>query len=41
MTEKGTLKVHVDSVHSFEDVPNAITKSMSFRSGGKILVTVP
>ena len=41
MTEKGTLKVHVDSVHSFEDVPNAITKSMSFRSGGKILVKVP
>lgn len=40
MTEKGTLKVHIDSVHPFEDVPKAITQSMGFRSGGKILVKV-
>lgn len=40
MVEKGALKIPIDSVHSFEDVPKAISRNMTFRAGGKILIKI-
>mmetsp|Transcript_34343 Transcript_34343/g.78357 ORF Transcript_34343/g.78357 Transcript_34343/m.78357 type:complete len:350 (+) Transcript_34343:73-1122(+) len=40
MTEKGSIKVFVDSVVPFADVPAALTKSLGMQSGGKILIKV-
>ena len=40
MVQDGSLKVYADTVYSFDDVPAALTKSMSFRSGGKLVIKV-
>lgn len=40
LADEGKLQVPVDSTVAFEDVPAALEKNMSFRSGGKIVVKV-